>query len=236
MKKLIAIGLALVLVLTLGSGLALAGKGNDVPSGPHYNLNIIGVPKDKTAPMDANNGHRIFVKLWGNTKILLSEAPDFDSIRVLDANGTDGTARFQLPNPDPDEDGTTLYSVFIRLRGKPNGLIKMVTTATDPTTGETVASDLQLIRVRETGKGKNKFENVSKYLLYIYAWVAVGVDPDTGEYIYEYMRVPLFSDLLQGYLWDVDNSGCKLAQLRFYEVPTTVPDPEDVPHGPPPGG
>jgi hypothetical protein len=39
------------------------GRGNGTPSGPHYNLNILGVPRDKTADMTGNNGHRIFVKL-----------------------------------------------------------------------------------------------------------------------------------------------------------------------------
>jgi hypothetical protein len=33
----------------------------------------------------------------------------------------------------------------------------------------------------------------------------------------------LFSDALQGYFWSYDNTGLKLAQLRFYEVSTTVP-------------
>src|SRR5690349_18184500 len=59
--------------------------GNGAPSGPHYDLNIIGVPKSKTADMTGDNGHRIFVALSGNTKILLTAGP----FEVLDANGTD---------------------------------------------------------------------------------------------------------------------------------------------------
>src|SRR5436309_16112070 len=46
--------------------------GNGAPSGPHYNLNIIGVPKTKTADMTNSDGHTIFVPLDGSTKILLS--------------------------------------------------------------------------------------------------------------------------------------------------------------------
>ena len=139
MKKLIAIALAvsLVLALAVGSGIALADKpgnpedgynGNGAPSGPHYNLNIIGVPKDKTATMDNNSGHRIFVKLDGKSRILLTEGP----FQVLDANGTDGLAAFQLPNPDPDGDGTTVYSVYARALGKPGGKATMNTGAIDP--------------------------------------------------------------------------------------------------------
>ena len=44
---------------------SVATTGNGAPSGSHYNLNIIGVSHDKTAAMDDNNGHRIFVQLWG---------------------------------------------------------------------------------------------------------------------------------------------------------------------------
>ena len=41
-----------------------ATLGNGFPEGGHdYRLNIIGVPKDKSAPMDDNNGRRIFVRL-----------------------------------------------------------------------------------------------------------------------------------------------------------------------------
>ena len=232
MKKVLAIGLAVVLVMTMGAGTVLAGKdlkGNGVPSGPHYNLNLIGMENPKNADFDGGNGHRIFVKLSKTdrvtTKIYLQEG-DF---AVIDANGTDGTARFQLPNPDPDNTGTTLYSVYLRVLGKPGGDIIMDTRATDPITGEEVVSVLQVIEVRDSpAHGNNKFSNVSKELLYIYAYVAVGTDPDTGEYIYEFMRVPLFSSLLEDYLWNYDNNGLRIAQLRFYEVPNTVPEPGDV--------
>ena len=230
MKKPVVVILSLVLALAValsaGIGLVQAGKGNDCPSGPHYNLNIIGMEKGKNENIGCGQGHRIFVQMSKTdrvkTKILLQEG-DF---AVIDCDGTDGTARFQLPNPDPDNDGVTEYSVYIRVLGKPGGDIIMTTCATDPLTGEPVCSDLQVIKVRETGKGKQKFDNVSAELLYIYAWVCTEVDPVTGECIaWEYMRVPLFSDLLEGYLWDYDNNGVRIAQLRFYEVSTTVPEP-----------
>ena len=35
-------------------------------------------------------------------------------------------------------------------------------------------------------------------------------------------RVPLFDDRLLDYFWQYDNTGLRLAQLRFYEVPTNV--------------
>lgn len=181
--------------------------GNGGLPGPHYNLNIIGVPKSKSADMDDNNGHRIFVKLEGNTKILLSEG-DF---AVLDANGTDGTAIFQLPAPDGDNDGVTEYSVFARALGKPGGSSTMTTCATEVATDIEYCSIYSSVQIRS--KGKSSFSNVSRELLYIYA------DLDGDGRVERY---PLFDEALRDYFWSYDNNGMKLLQLRFYEVPTDV--------------
>jgi hypothetical protein len=180
--------------------------GNGAPSGAHFTLNIIGVPKNKSAPLTGNNGSRIFVPLSGSTKINLKEG-DF---QVLDANGTDGSAAFQLPNPDPDNDGTTTYSVFARALGKPGGSSKTTTCATD-STGETWCSVYSAVAVRESGR--SRFTNVSRELLYLYADL-------NGDGTLE--RYNLFNDTLQDYYWQYDNSGLRLLQLRFYEVSTTV--------------
>lgn len=191
--------------------------GNGAPSGSHYNLNIIGVSRDKSADMTGDNGHRIFVPLWGNPKIMLSEGLDF---AVIDANGTDGEASFQLPNPDPDGDGTTVYSVFARALGTPGGKSLTTTCAIDPTDGSEVCSVITL--TLERGHGKSTFDNVSKYLLFIYADI-------NGDGVLD--RVSLFDNSLKSFFWDYDNQGLKLAQLRFYNCPTTVPGATD-PTGP----
>jgi len=117
-----------ILMFLAFSSDAFAGSRNGAPSGSHYNLNIIGVPKDKTADMVGTQGHRIFVKLEGKSKIYLQEAPEGEGFQVLDANGTDGNgARFQLPDPDPDDDLVTEFSVFARALGKPDGQSFMTT-------------------------------------------------------------------------------------------------------------
>jgi hypothetical protein len=177
-------------------------------SGAHYNLNIIGVPKDKTADMTVDQGRRIFVDLVGKTTINLTQG----SFQVIDANGTDGSASFQLPNPDPDNDGTTSYSVFARALGKPGGTSSTTTCFTDST--GTYCSVYSMVLVRN--KGGSSWSNVSQQLLYVY------VDTD-GDGKLE--RYPLFSDPLASYYWDYDNNGLKLAQLRFYEISTTVAAP-----------
>jgi len=228
MKRLLAVVLATVVVLSLGATVALAAKpgstdttynGNGAPSGAHFNLNLIGVPKDKTADMN-EGGSRIFVKLEGNTKILLTEG---DSFLVLDPNGTDGEASFQLPNPDPEGDGTTVYSVYARALGKPGADGSITTCATAPgddgifgTADDELVASVMVLELDNSSR-PGKFENVSKELLYIYA----DIDGDT---VLE--RVPLFDDALQGYFWDYDNNGLKIVQLRFYyNLPTTVPEP-----------
>jgi len=184
---------------------ALPATGNGAPSGAHYNLNIIGVAKGKSPNLTGGNGGRIFVPLSGTAKINLIEG-DF---AVLDANATDGTGAFQLPNPDPDGDGITSYSVFSRALGTPGGSSLTKTCAIDPTTGDTICSTLSMVLVRE--KGGSKFTNVSKALLYVLADIDGDGDVD---------KVPLFDDRLQEYFWQYDNNGLRLAQLRFYELPT----------------
>jgi hypothetical protein len=182
-----------------------AAAGNGGPSGPHYNLNIIGVPKGKK--MNGGSGNVIFVPESGTTKILLSEGP----FNVLDKNGTDGEAAFQLPNPDPANTGTTSYSVYARALGKPGGSSQTTTCATDAATGELWCSVYSMVLVRT--KGKQSFTNVSRDLLYLYA----DIDGDGNA-----ERYNLFNTALTDYFWNCDNSGLKLAQLRFYEIPTTV--------------
>ena len=212
MKRIFFLTVALAIILASAGTAAVtpaaAGTGNGAPSGAHYNLNIIGVPKNKTATMDDNSGHRIFVPLGGKTSIWLKEG---DPFAVLDANGTDANgASFQLPNPDPDNDGITQYSVWARALGKPGGSSTTTTCAYD-LAGELWCSVYSMVLVRE--KGASKFDNVTKALLYIY------VDLN-GDGTLE--RYPLFSDALVNYFWSYDNNGLKLAQLRFYEIPTNV--------------
>ena len=188
--------------------------GNGAPNGRHYNLNIIGVPRDKTADMTGTSGHSLFVKLWGTTKIWLAPGDDF---LVIDRNGTDGSATFQLPNPvEPGScpagavSCTAKYSVFARAPGNSGGSANLTTCATDPATGATICS-VQVFVVTQS----SKFQNVTKYLLFVY-WDTDG-NPATAPQL-----IPIFDSRLQGYYWAYDDKGLKLLQLRFYPCQTTV--------------
>ena len=44
---------------------------------------------------------------------------------------------------------------------------------------------------------------------------------DVGDLI-EYIRVPIFDDIIQGEYWDYENDGLKLCQVRFYNNSTDV--------------
>lgn len=206
MRKLLTA--ALTAAFVLGTGMVTAaGTGNGAPSGAHYTLNIIGVPKDKTAEMTDSNRHTIFTKLSGQTKILLGSG-DF---QVIDGNGTDGTASFQLPDPDPDNNGITAYSVYARALGKPGGSAVATTCFTDAL-DQTWCSTENVVLVRD--KGKSTFDNVTKELL------TVCVDWDSNGSCDQ--RVFLFDNAAYDFYWNYDNDGLRHAQLRFYEIPTTV--------------
>jgi hypothetical protein len=208
-----------------------ATTGNGAPSGAHYTLNIIGVPRDKSANFSGGNGHRIFVDLGrngepANTRINLIEG-DFG---VTDANGTDGAAGFQLPNPDADLDGSTSYSVYIRTLGKPGGKATMQSCYEDATGTWCAArftGGVEPISLQRTKSGVAKFVNVSKDLLFVdfcVTWDA-GLDGVLGtidDVCTGVDQISLFSNLDLSYYWSYDNEGLKHAQLRFYEIPTEV--------------
>lgn len=202
--------IAVAMAMVFASSVAVAGNGNEAPSGAHYNLNIIGVQKGKTVDMTGSSGHRIFVPLWGNTKILLTEG-DF---AVLDANGTDGTAAFQLPAADANCDGNSDYSVFVRGLGKIGGKAEVQTCFVDKTTDELLCDAGETeVTVIERTQGKQVFSNATKALL----TVLYDVDDDG-----DLDRTPLFGDDTYGYAWDYDNYGLKLAQFRFYDEYSTL--------------
>lgn len=183
-----------------------AGAGNT--GGGCYNVEMIAL-KSKSADLTGTNGHSLFVAMGTRTKILLQEGP----FNIIDRNGTDGTASFSLPNPDPTNSGTTKYSVFMRLVGKPGSGLDMSTCAYD-STGSLYCSEDSISMSRIAGT--SRFQNVSQELLYIYA------DID-GDGVTD--RVPLFDSRLQEYFWQLDTQGRLHAQLRFCPVSTTVANP-----------
>jgi hypothetical protein len=208
-----------------------AETGNGAPSGAHFTLNIIGMARNKSANMDEVGGHVIFVGLGSRTgdavttKIMLTEG-DF---AVLDKNGTDGRAEFQLPAPA----GGTAYQVYARPLGTPGGMAKITTCAEQVLVDgvlveDEVCSTENEVFIRSVGKGtSNKFENVTQSLTTIVidddvtatydegtAYVACGGTDTDGDDAP--IRVDLFDSCLENYFWKYDNNGLRVLQVRFY--------------------
>jgi hypothetical protein len=205
--------------LAVGTAAALAQTGNGAPNGPHYNLNILGKEQCPTDPMTGSNGRVIFVLLNGGdvatnltgklasniskvNKIYLQQSPDNTTFAVLDGNACDSNgALFELPNP------TNGYTIWARALATPGGSATMTTCATDPTTGELVCSTENVLLMRT--KGKQTFANVTTQLTTI-----TFINPTTGQPI----TVSIFDPALVDYFWNYQNTGLRLAQLRFYPV------------------
>ena len=232
MKKLFFV-LAAVTVASI-TGLAQpTTTGNGAPSGPHYDLNIIGVSNGKNPPLTGSDRHTIFVPLVSDQKtldtdlasgadIFLTQGPftvcdgnAFDA--AFDCNGTQIAkqgAVFQLPcNTNiTTAAGTTLVPCTTGATASYNVWARVVGTPGGSSTLTTCATDPTGVLVCSTKKAvfvrmkPNKFTNVTDALTSL-------VDASTLQ------TVALFQGGFLNFFWDYDNNGNKLLQLRFYLLP-----------------
>jgi hypothetical protein len=213
----IAVALALMVVMlapTFASATPPPDKSNGAPNGPHYNLNIIGVPKDKNMP-EGLGGNVIFAKLGNDelsvrTRINLEEGPEF---AVLDKDGTDGSATLQLMDPFPDDVSPgintgeeAVYKIYVRGLGKPDKSAVLTSGFTDENGVDWWS--LESVTVERT-KGQSRFSDQTLKLTTIYVDI-------TDDDIDNPVRYNLFGNDLWEYFWDYDNSGLKLLQMRIY--------------------
>jgi len=206
----LAAAVAAAMTVTAAAAAQKASTGNGAPSGSHFNLNIIGVSHDKSPNMNKGSGDVIFVGLGTSsdavtTKILLSQTADSE-FAVLDKNGTDGEASFALPLPGS-------YTVWARALGTPGGQSKIATCATfiDPTTFTSTILCSTDNEVFVRGKGKSSFRDVTSALTTITL-----VPGSAAELACGTPTVSLFAPCLQDFLWQYDNNGLRLLQVRFY--------------------
>ena len=217
-----------IAMLAIGAGLASPVFGAGIGlSGPHYNLNIIGVENPKNSDMTGSDRHTIFVGLGNKTgavtsNIYLTPGP----FQVCDGNAFDPAyscdgskvaaqgAVFQLPCDTatvtdigcPDGVTSASYQIWARALGKPGGSATITTWATDDL-GEVICSTENTVLVRD--KGRPTFTNVTKSLTSLNACFDVA-----GVVTCE--DVSLFNTDLVDYFWQYQNAGLRLAQLRFY--------------------
>jgi len=214
-------------------------------SGPHFNLNIIGVEKGKNADMRNSDRHTIFVPLNNSdgigTKIYLVPGSDF---AVCDGNGFDeavdcagnykGTgAVFMLPcNTNIPNDQQSFvpcdqslydaaqvasYSVYARALGQPGGQATLTTCATDTFDGSIVCSTESAVIARPYKGGTPQWKDVTNAL----SSIVTCYDPAYGYGLDacatgKTVRVALFSGGLIDWFWNYYNKGLRLAQIRFY--------------------
>ena len=190
-------------------------------NGPHYNLNFIGVPKDKTVPdMTDSNRHTIFVPLQSGgdvsrqVKIYYLPGTEF---RVLDGNATnDNTATIEVPS---SLSGDLCYDVYAFALGKPTGnAVVQAECIIDDLLGSCTDALLQNSFSVTRTKGKPHRENISDVFR---ATGCVDVNGsticDAGDL--QFTNVWIFNvPQLEEYFWDFDNNGLRLMQTRFYET------------------
>lgn len=175
-----------------------------------------------------------------NTISLTMTPPELGNVfQVIDGNacGTDkGGAQFMLP-ADPYDCGTGItndpnctgedlnfqeYKVFVRLVGKPKTKIGVTTCAVDPVdplnpdpnVDPIVCSTENVIKVRSTGKGAMRFEDVSRELLTICLDTTLPEPDGTCD-----VRYALFDPALYAYFWQWNTEGKAHAQIVFIPIP-----------------
>jgi len=170
MKKLFAIVPAVTMMATILMPINMVafagnnGNGNGFLSGAHYNLNIIGAKN--VGDVGASDGHTMFVKLDGKTKIVMTQDPEGNFL-VTDRNGLDGGASFNIA---PGH-----YNVYARGLGKPNGNVDINAYGEfmDAETGE-VLIPLGYVNIsRSTGKPQTV--NINN-LFYVDVTICTAVD------------------------------------------------------------
>lgn len=235
MNKFVIIAIALCVV----AATALAQNNNPCPGDKEYQFNIIGT-KDKNPPMTNNDGHRIFVKLNGTSKIYMTGDTDTETaglqcsnkFDVLDANGTDTDGATLLVPCDPltadNLNPSVCFDVYATPLGTPGGHTDVdVVCSFDATClgcdidgGDCATGNIDFDLAGHSGKPKT--QNITSVFR---ASGCIDLDGSgdcnagdisfNNEWIFNIAQ-------LQEYYWDYDNEGNRIVMIRFCDV-------EDVP-------
>jgi len=233
-----AVKVAVVICLTLGFAMpVMAGVGTDL-SGAHWNLNIIGVPKDKTVPaMDNGGRHTIFVPLDSGADVGRKVTIEYvrgDKFAVLDGNATDDDyALIQVPYEYCDDYATGCeellsFDVYAVGLGKPNrsAIVTAECTYSKDVVDSVGTAGLECEDTLLMGsfeierkKGPPKPVNITKLFRVTGCLDQAGVVCvcDTGDLEFRNLWIFNIEELVE-YMWDYDNNGLKLMQTRFYET------------------
>jgi len=227
MRKTIGLNVViLVIAMVFTSGTAFAGKavtGSGAPSGPHWNINIIGHPKGGIGG-DYSSGHSIMIPLRN------VNGPDglrceLDGVNFVDDTSPTGVTleptgakiyfvagdHFEIIDRDAtDDNGATImvpvegdviqFDVYIRVLGKPSQCMNINAYAYD------LEQNLWFLAGRVTlsrAKGKSTFVKANDLFN---VWFS------GSETV-----LSVFNDVFESYFWSILNNGTRLVQVRFYQ-------------------
>lgn len=240
MREKIGLSVAvLVIVMLFTSGTAFAGNtatGNAAPSGPHFNINIIGHPKGKGiggeyGGADYSGGHSIMIPLKNVGSRGELTCLDKNGVVVIDDKGEtqdfeptgariyfEAGDHFEILDRDAtDENGARVlvpvvgdvmqFDIYMRVLGKPNTCMNISAWAYD--------SDLSTWYLTGTlwvtrKSGKSTFVRVNELFTICVSW-----DQSTQTCLGGYRSV--FDTAFEEYFWSILNDGTRLVQLRLYQ-------------------
>ena len=204
-------------------------------SGAHWNLNIIGVPRDKTVPSMTNSSrHVIFVPLQSGSDLAVPRQVKIyyvrgEEFKVLDGNATDDNeATIQVPYEFCDDltqgcEELLSFDVYAVGLGKPKGGAIVQAECTydvDVAPPDSTCTDTLLMGSFDINrtKGKPNPENITDVFRASGCLDINGDDAcNTGDLQFSNIWIFNIPQLVE-YFWDYDNNGLKVMQLRFYET------------------
>ena len=229
MKRL-SVCLSLVFALVVAvPAFAQVGKGL---SGAHWNLNIIGVPKDKTVPsMTGSNRHVIFVPLQSGGDVSRQVKIYFErgvGFKVIDGNATDDNeAILQVPYESCADltqgcEELLSFDVYAVGLGKPftGAIVEAECTYSEDVAPDATCTDTLLMGSFEVNRQKGKPQPVNITDVFrASGCLDISGDGECNAGDLEFSNLWIFNiPQLVDYWWDYDNNGLKLMQVRFYET------------------
>jgi hypothetical protein len=186
--------------------------------------------KDAFAVLDANGTD-------GRAELQLGN-PDYDAYLIGgDMTGVDTVCDYQIvARALGKPDGYATMITCAELAGNEgltallgltsNAFQKEVNNAIDDETGAYMSVEQVPAEITMREKGKSSFQDVTAYLTSI-VFEIILYDEGGAVIDVEYVRVPIFDDMLENEYWYYENHGLKLLQVRIYPYETDITYADD---------
>lgn len=235
MRKSIGLNVTVLVITAVFSiGTAFAGKaitGSGAPSGPHWNINIIGHPKGGIGG-DYSSGHSIMIPLRNvasrgdlvcdvdGVQLVDDIAPKWetseptgakiyfvpgDHFEIIDRDATDSDGATIMVPVDPAT-GDIKFDVYMRVLGKPNQCMNIKAYAYDLEQNLWFLAGTVYVS-RKTGK--STFVRANDLFR---VWFCLVADCSNTA-----SNLSVFNDVFESYFWSILNDGTRLVQVRLYQ-------------------